>query len=215
MRLERAHLVEDAQIEVFLVLLEGLDESAAAPTVERLDNPVLSATFAFYRAVPFYLRDDDQIAADLASGAVALARSAGALFQLAVSLLGQGGWRARLPDATNFEVFGPLVESLDLWERLRIPWGRIVITEEIAQALAIRGHPEEAYVLWGAADASGIQAPAKIGRDRRAGPYIALIPTDQTHVWHSRGAAMTLDHAITFARQVLVAILARHQQRLH
>ena len=176
-----------AETAVYLVLLGALDESAVAPIAERLQSPVFSATFAFYRSVPYYMRDDDATAADLAGQAVTLSRAAGALVQLATALLGHGGWRARVANATTVDVFGPLAESLDLWERLRIPWGRVAVIEEIAQALAIRGHHEEAFVLWGAVDASGIQAPSKVGRTRRTDPYIADVPTEQSESWRRRG----------------------------
>ena len=159
--------------------------------------------------MPYYLRDDEASAADLAGQAVTLARAAGATFQLANHLLGHGGWRARLADATTADVFSPLAESLDLWERLRIPWGRVAVIEEIAQALAIRGNHKEAFVLWGAADASGIQVAAKVGRARRTDPYIADLPAEQTGTWYSQGAAMTLDHAVAFARTVVTAALSR------
>jgi hypothetical protein len=122
---------------------------------------------------------------------------------MATALMGYGGWRARVPGFSPVEVFGPLAESLDLWERLRIPWGRIGILEEIAQALAIRGHPEEAFVLWGAVDATGIQAPAKIGRRRRTDAYVASLPPEQTDAWRARGSAMTTDVAVAYARRLV------------
>ena len=114
-----------------------------------------------------------------------------------------GGWRARVPGFSPAEVFGLLAESLDLWERLRVPWGRIGMLEEIAQALAIRGQPEEAFVLWGAVDATGIQAPAKIGRRRRTDAYVATLPPDLTDAWRARGAAMITDLAIAHARRLV------------
>ena len=120
--------------------------------------------------------------------------------------MGHGGWRAHLRQFTDADVVGPLVESLDLWERLRIPWGRIGILEEIAQARAIRGHPDEAFVLWGAVDASGIQAPSKVGRQRRTASFVSDIPPEQSDAWRcGRGTAMTLDQAVAYARRVLAA----------
>ncbi len=110
--------------------------------------------------------------------ALSLARSAGATVQVANNLMALGGWRARLPEATTRDVFGPLLESVELWERLRIPWGRVLVLEEIAQALAIRGHPEQAVVLFAAVDAGEVQAPAKVGRERRAGPHLSGIDED-------------------------------------
>jgi hypothetical protein len=154
------------------------------------------------------MRDEDDLAARHAGNAVTLARSAGATFMVAAALLGWGGWKARLDDCSDQEVFAPLLESLDLWERLRIGWGRLLVTEEIAQALAIRGHGEEAFVLWGAVDASGLQAPAKIGRARRTGSYVSDISLPQQAAWHSQGSAMTLDQAVGYARRALVAVIA-------
>ena len=190
---------------MFLVLLGGRDETTVAPIARRLDSPVFSATLAFYRAVPYYMRDEDGIGAELAGEAVMLARAAGATFQLATALMGHGGWQARLHQFSDADVVGPLVESLDLWERLRIPWGRIGILEEIAQARAIRGHPDEAFVLWGAVDASGIQAPSKVGRQRRTASFVSDIPPEQSDAWCGRGTAMTLDQAVAYARRVLAA----------
>jgi hypothetical protein len=191
------------QVAVFLVLLGGLDEADVAPIATRLGSPVFAATVAFYGAVPYYLRDEDTVGAELVGEAVALARAAGATFQLAGALMGQGGWRARVPRFADAQVYGPLSESLDLWERLRIPWGRIGILEEIAQARAIRGHPADAFVLWGAVDASGVQAPSKIGRHRRTSSYLSDIPSQQSDAWRAQGAAMTLDQAVVHARWVL------------
>ena len=135
-----------------------------------------------------------------------LARAAGATFMVAHALLGWGGWKARV-DCSDQEVFAPLLESLDLWERLRIGWGRLAVTEEIAQALAIRGRGEEAFVLWGAVDASGLQAPAKIGRARRTDFYVSDISATQKAGWHADGSAMTLDQAVGYARRALVALI--------
>jgi hypothetical protein len=45
------------RLAVFLVLLGGFDETTVAPIARRLDSPVFSATLAFYRAVPYYMRD--------------------------------------------------------------------------------------------------------------------------------------------------------------
>jgi predicted ATPase/class 3 adenylate cyclase len=200
---------ESAQVALCLFWLGGSDESAVTPIAERLDSPVFSASFAFLRGVPHYMAGDDTTAAELAGQAVILARAAGALFQLATALMGHGGWQARLPEATLDDVFGPQVESLDLWDRLRVPWGLVAVSEEIAQSLAIRGHHEEAFVLWGAVDSTGIQPPAKVGRHRRADPYITQIPEDQASAWRARGAAMTTDQRVAFARRTMAAILNR------
>jgi hypothetical protein len=189
---------------LYLVQLGGLEESDVAQVDVWTASPVFSATLAFHRAVPYYMRDEDAVAAELAGDAVAMARSAGATVQLAVALLGQGGWRARVPNFSDDEVFGPLIESLDLWDRLRIPWGRIGILEEIAQARAIRGDPQSAFVLWGAVDACGLQAPSKVGRGRRTGSYVADIPLEQRDSWRTQGAAMSVDHAVAYARRLLV-----------
>jgi predicted ATPase/class 3 adenylate cyclase len=197
-----------AQIRAFLVLLGGLDESAVAPIADRLDSPVFSATFAFYRAVPYYLVGDEATAADLAGQAVVLSRAAGALDQLGTALMGHGGWRARLPEATLDDVFSPQAESLDLWDRLRIPWGLVAVAEEIAQSLAIRGYHEEAFVLWGAVDNTGIQAPSKVGRSRRTDGYIAQIPQHRAAAWRARGAAMTIDQTVAYARRSIAAVLS-------
>jgi predicted ATPase len=197
-----------AHLLAFLVLLTDVDEAEVVPLAARLDSPVFAAQLAFYAAVPYYMRDEDRMAADRAADAVRLTRMAGATSQLAVALLGHGGWRARLPECSRAEVFGPLVESLDLWERLRIAWGRIAVVEEIAQALAVRGLAEEAFVLWGAADASGLQAPAKIGRERRTAVYLSDVPTARREAWQARGAAMAMDTAIAYARAVIVALVA-------
>ena len=179
-------LVERADSPSTSCCSEGSTNRPSRPSPNGSTAPCSRPMFAFYRAVPYYMRDDDATAADLAGQAVTLARAAGALVQLATALLGHGGWRARVADATTADVFGPLVESLDLWERLRIPWGRVAVIEEIAQALAIRGHQEEAFVLWGAVDASGIQAPSKVGRIRRTDPYIADVPTELSESWRRR-----------------------------
>ena len=73
-----------AQISSYLLLLGGLDESAIAPIVEHLNSPVISATFAFAKAVPHYMIGDYATAADLAGQSVAFARAAGALTLLGV-----------------------------------------------------------------------------------------------------------------------------------
>ena len=135
--------------------------------------------------------------------------AAGALVQLGTALLGEGGWQARLPDSTVDDVFGPLAESLELWERLRIPWGLVALAEETAQALAIRGHHEEAFVMWGAVDSSGIQTANKVGRHRRADPYLTQVPLDQVTAWRARGAGMTADQTVAYARRTLAAVLNR------
>ena len=152
---------------------------------------------------------DEAIAAELASQTVALSRAAGALDQLGTALMAQGGWQARLPDATLDDVFGPQAESLDLWDRLRIPWGLVAVAEEIAQSLAIRGYHEQAFVLWGAVDSAEIQPPSKVGRYRRADPYLTQVPPDQATAWRARGAGMTADETVAFARRTLAAILNR------
>jgi predicted ATPase len=197
-----------AHLRAFLVLLADLDASEVAPAAATLGSPVFQAMFTFFAAVPHYLRDEDRLAADGATESVRLARMAGATYQLAQGLMGQGGWRARLPECSDQEVFGPLAESLELWERLRISWGRIAVTEEIAQALAIRGHGEEAFVLWGAVDASRLEAPAKIGRARRTETYLGDVTPDQRDEWRARGALLAMDSAIAHARGVLATILS-------
>jgi predicted ATPase/class 3 adenylate cyclase len=198
-----------AQIRSYAFMLGGRDEAGAAAVLEGFDSPVISASFAFSRAVPFYMTGDYAVAVELASHAVALARAAGALTLLGSALMGFGGWQATLPDSTLDDVFTPQAESLDLWERLRIPWGFVAAAEEIAQSLAIRGHHEEAYVLWGAIDSTGIQAPSKIGRHRRVAPYTTDIPQDQAVAWRERGTAMTMDQAVALARRTIAAILDR------
>ena len=90
-----------------------------------------------------------------------------------------GGWQAGLPEATLDDVFGPQAESLELWDRLRVPWGLVAVTEEIARSPAIRGYPEPAFVLWGTVDNMGIQAPSKVVRTRRANLYIAHVSQEQ------------------------------------
>src|SRR5262249_13822547 len=102
------------QVAVFLHMLGGVDESAVTPIAARLDSPVLSATLVFYGAVAYYLRDEDETGAELAGEAARMARAAGATFQLATALMGQGGWRARVSRFSRAEVFAPLAESLDL-----------------------------------------------------------------------------------------------------
>ena len=184
-------------------------ESDVAPLAVSLDSPVFSAMFAFYRAVPYYMTDEYAMGAELAGQAVVLARAAGALRQLGAALMGFGGWRARVPDATLDDVFGPQAESLDLWDRLRIPWGLVAVAEEIAQSLAIRGYHEDAFVLWGAVDSTGIQAPSKVGRSRRADSYIEHVPADRAAAWRKRGAAMTLDQMVAFARRTVAEVLDR------
>ena len=82
-----------------------------------------------------------------------------------------------------------------------------MVLEEIAQALAIRERPEEAFVLWAAVDATGVQAPSKVGRERRAGPYVAGIAVQQQERWRARGSAMPLDHAISYAQRVVAIVL--------
>jgi hypothetical protein len=196
-----------AQIRLYLVLLGGIDATAVAPIGEHLDSPVFSATFAFYRAVPFYMIGDEATAAELAGQAVALSRSAGAVIQLGTALMGRGGWRAQLPDATLVDVFGPQAESLDLWDRLRVPWGIVAVAEEIAQSLAIRGFREEAFVLWGAVDKTEIRPPSIVGR-RRAAPHIVDVPQEQASAWQASGATMTLDELVAYARKTVAAVLS-------
>jgi predicted ATPase/class 3 adenylate cyclase len=198
-----------AQISSYLLLLGGRDESAIAPIVEHLNSPVISATFAFAKAVPYYMKGDYATAAELAGRAVTLARAVGGLNQLASALMGHGGWQATLPSSTLDDVFGPQAESLDLWDRLRVPWGLIAVSEEIAQSLAIRGYHEEAFVLWGAVDSTGIQAPSKVGRHPRGDPYVTEISEDQASTWRAHGAAMTIDQMVAYARRTLAAVLNR------
>jgi predicted ATPase/class 3 adenylate cyclase len=198
-----------AQIGAFLVLLGGWDESAVTPIAEVLDSPVFSATFAFYRAVPYYMVGDDAAAVELAGEAVAFARAAGAVTTLGTALMGYGGWQARLPESTLDDVFGPQAESLELWDRLRIHWGLVAVAEEIAQSLAIRGYHEQGFVLWGAVDSTGIQPPSKVGRHPRADQYITEIPVEQADAWRARGAAMTIDQTVAFSRRTIASILNR------
>jgi predicted ATPase/class 3 adenylate cyclase len=200
---------ERAHIALFLFWLGGSDESSVALVAERLDSPVFSAAFAFLRGVPHYMTGDDTTAAEHAGQAVTLARAAGALVQLATALMGYGGWQARVPAATVDEVFSPQAEALELWDRLRVPWGVVAVSEEIAQSLAIRGYHEEAFMLWGAVDNSGIQPPSKVGRHFRADPYITEISEDQAKAWSARGAAMTIDQMVAFTRRTIAAILDR------
>ena len=197
------------QVSVYLVLLGGMGESAVAPIAEGFDSPVVSAMFAFARAVPYYMIGDYTAAAQLAGQAVAFTRAAGALTQLGGDLMALGGWQATLPDATLDDVFGPQAEALDLWERLRVPWGLVAAAEEIAQSLAIRGYHEEAFVLWGAVDRTGIQPPSKVGRHRRADQYITEISEEQAGAWRAHGATMTMDQTVAFARRTLAAVLNR------
>jgi predicted ATPase/class 3 adenylate cyclase len=196
-----------AQTAEFLVLFGGLNVLAVAPIVEQLGSPVMAARLAFFRGVPYYMNDDDAIAAELAGQAVSLARAAGAWMQLGTALMGYGGWRARSPDASLEDVFGPLAESLECWDRLRVPWGLIAVAEEIAQSLAVRGHHQEAIVLFGAVDRAPIQAPSKVGRHRRVDAYISHLPEEQVAAWRTRGATMSTDQAVEFARRTLASIL--------
>jgi hypothetical protein len=198
---------EAAQIAVFQVLLLDADASLVDGIARRFDSTVLSATLVFDRAIPSYMEGDERSAVALAEQAVELASAAGASVALANALLGHGGWRALFPEASIADVFGPLAESLDLWDRLRIPFGRVAVIEEIAQALAIRGHPEGAFVLWDAADASPIQAPSKVGRERRAGASIANVSPQDAASWSTRGRAMSLDQAVAYARRTVAALL--------
>ena len=64
-------------------------------------------------------------------------------------------------------------------------------------------------MLWGAVDNSGIQTAAKVGRHRRADPYLTEIAEDQATAWRARGAGMTADETVAFARRTLAAILNR------
>jgi predicted ATPase/DNA-binding SARP family transcriptional activator len=194
-----------AQVGILLVLLGGLDDSSVAPMIEQFDSPVLSAQLTFARAVPLYLAGDFGAAAELARTAALRARAAGATLDLAVGLQAQGGWSARLADATTADVFAPLAESLELWDRLRVPWGRVLTVGEIAAALAVRGYPEAAFVLWGVCDACGIH-DTEFGRPG-VHPYIAHVPGEQTARWYNRGKAMTLDRAVAFARETVAAVL--------
>ncbi len=198
-----------AHAALILFWLGGLDQSTVAPIVERIDSTVLSASFAFLSGVPYYMKGDYATAAELAGQAVALARAAGAVTELAGDLMGHGGWQAALPESTLDDVFGPQAESLELWDRLRVPWGLVAVAEEIAQSLAIRGYHEEAFVLWGAVDSTGIQAPSKVGRRRRTDPYLSQVPQDQGTAWRARGAGMTADETVAFARRTIAAILNR------
>ena len=199
---------EAARTAVYQVLLLDADASLVEGIARRFDSAVLSEMLVFYRAVPFYMNGDERSAVPLAEQAVELARATGASYSLANNLMGQGGWRASFPEASISDVFGPLAESLDLWDRLRMPWGRVAVIEEIAQALAIRGHPEAAFVLWATADASPIQAPSKVGRVRHAGASIANVSPQAAASWSAHGRAMSLDQALTYARLTVAALLA-------
>ena len=149
-----------AQVATLLVLLGELDDSSVAPVIEQIGSPLLSAKFTLARAMRFGMDGEFGAAAELARQAAVRARAAGATHELAAALPAQGGFSARLADATTADVFAPFAESLELWDRLRVPWGRVLSIEVLAAALAVRGHHEEAFVLWGASDASGIQAPS-------------------------------------------------------
>jgi predicted ATPase/DNA-binding SARP family transcriptional activator len=193
-----------AQAVMWLVQLGARPEAEAIKVAKRLNSAVLTARLAFFRAIPHFLRGDPRTAAVLAGEAVALARDAGMTVHLAVTLAAQGEWRARIPDVSTSDVYTPLLESLDLWERLRVPWGRVMAAEEIALALAIRGQPEASFVLWGAADTTGIDAPGKWSRPS-VDPYLKDVAADRRASWRRRGEAMTLDQALSYGRQVLVA----------
>ena len=121
-------------------------------------------------------------------------------------MLAAHGWSARLADATTADVFAPLAESLELWDRLRVPWGRVLSIGEIAAALAVRGHHEAAFVLWGACDACGIHDWSKFHRPG-VHPYVAHVPGAQAAGWYSRGNMMTLDRAVAFARETVASVL--------
>ena len=185
--------------KIMLMMLGDMTFDQVQPEAAALGNPVVIADAIFLSAIPYYLTDQDAVAVALADEAMALARAAGAHNLLATTLMGVGGWRARLTSATDLEVFAPLLESLEMWERLRIPWGRISATEETAQALAVRGWHRPAFVLWGAIDASGLQAPSKVGRELRTRAAVASVTTEDRAAWTSAGAQLTLDAAMAFA----------------
>ena len=195
-----------AQVATLLVMLGELDDSSVAPVIEQIGSPLLAAKFTMARAMRFGMDGEFGAAAELARQAAVGARAAGATHELAAVLPAQGGFSARLEDVTTADVFAPFAESLELWDRLRVPWGRVLSIEVLAAALAVRGHHEEAFVLWGASDASGIQAPGKFGRPG-VHPYVAHVPGEQTARWYSRGKAMTLDRAVAFAREAVASVL--------
>ena len=195
-----------ANAAIDLVLRGELDDSSVAPVIEQFGSPLLSARFTFARAVPLGLAGDIDATVELSRTAAVRARAAGAMLELAAALTSQGGWSARLADATTADVFAALAESLELWDRLRVPWGRLLSIGSISGALAVRGYHQEAFVLWGACDACGIYTRNNFGRIG-VHPYVAHLPGEQTARWYSRGKAMTLDRAVAYAREALASVL--------
>ena len=59
----------------------------------------------------------------------------------------------------------------------------------------------------GAGDATGVQAPAKIGRGRRTDAYLTTVSPDHAEAWRAQGAAMATDQAVAYARRVLAGVL--------
>ncbi len=83
-----------------------------------------------------------------------------------------------------------------------------MVAEAIAQSLAIRGFHEPAFVLWGAVDRTGIQAPLQTGRSRQSDRYTAEVPPHEAQAWRARGSTMTIDQTVAFARRTLADILS-------
>jgi hypothetical protein len=194
-----------AQVAILLIY-GGLDDSSVAPVIEQIGSPVLSAKFTMARAMRSCMDGEFGAAAELARQAAVGARAGGATHELAAALPAQGGCSARLADAATADVFAPFAESLELWDRLRVPWGRVLSIECLAAALAVRGHYEDAFVLWGASDACGIQAPPKVFRPG-VHPYVAHVPEAQSARWYNRGHTTTLDRAVAYAREAVASIL--------
>ena len=153
---------QKARIALFLFWLGGSDESAVSPIAERLDSPVFSAMFAFFRGVPYYMVGDDATAAELAGQAVTLAR--------AVRRRSNWGrrccWGRRVASAAARRHGRRCVRPTSRIARAvgssPYPLGIVAVAEETAQALAIRGHHEEAFVLWGAVDNRGSRQPTRL-----------------------------------------------------
>ena len=125
------------------------------------------------------------------------ARSAGATFQVR-HLMAVGGW----PPAGGHDA----TSSAHSWRPSSCGKGSDpgdVLVLEIAQALpseAIRSRPS----CFAAVDTGDVQAPAKVGRERRAGPHLSGIDTRLR--WQTTGPrSRSTRHA---ARDTIAALVA-------
>ena len=195
-----------AQVAILLVLLGGLDDSSVAPVIEQIDSPVLSAKFTFARAVPFYMDGELPPPPNSPAKPRLRARAAGATHELAATLMGARRLAsARLADATTADVFAPLAESLELWDRLRIPWG-------VSPSSKRSPRPSPSAATTKRHSSCGPPSTCQAFKPPQRSAVTAA-PTDTSPPSlrnalnpGPNGAAMTFDQAIAYARRVIVPL---------